>query len=90
LRHYQRRPGIAARRYATSGKPADFFTVDLDDPSIAGASPDELLACIVFTLSRGAVREVVIGGRPIVSEGRHLIQEDVVERFNDLQKKLWS
>jgi formimidoylglutamate deiminase len=73
-----------------SGKPADFFTVDLDDPTIAGASPNGLLAAIVFTLSRAAVREVVIGGKPIVSEGRHLIQEDVVERFSDLQKKLWS
>ena len=62
-----------------SGKPADFFTVDLDDPTIAGASPNGLLAAIVFTLSRAAVREVVIGGKPIVSEGRHLIQEDVVE-----------
>ena len=73
-----------------SGKPADFFTVDLDDPAIAGASQNDLLASIVFTLSRAAVREVVVGGKPIVSEGRHLIQEDVVERFNDLQKKLWS
>jgi len=73
-----------------AGNPADFFTVDLDDPSIAGASPNDLLAGIVFTLSRGAVREVVIGGKPIVSAGRHLVQEEVVERFNDLQKKLWS
>src|SRR6185369_1196014 len=71
-------------------KPADFFTVDLDDPSIAGASPNELLAGIVFTLSRAAVREVVVAGKPVVSEGRHLIQEEVVERFNDLQKKLWG
>ncbi len=72
------------------GMPADFFTVDLDDPSIAGASKDDLLTSIVFTLSRAAVREVVIGGKPIVSEGQHLIQEEVVERFNQLQKKLWS
>ena len=72
------------------GKPADFFTVDLDDPSIAGASPDDLLAGIVFTLSRAGVCEVVAGGKPIVSEGQHLIQEEVVERFNDLQKKLWG
>src|SRR5204862_8143845 len=72
------------------GMPADFFTVDLDDPSIAGASKDDLLASIVFTLSRAAVREVVVGGKPIVSEGQHLIQEEVVERFNQLQKKLWS
>ena len=73
-----------------AGKPADFFTVDLDDPSIAGASPNDLLAGIVFTLSRAAVREVVVAGKPVVSEGRHLIQEEVVERFDDLQKKLWG
>lgn len=71
-------------------RPADFFTVDLDDPSIAGSSPDDLLASIVFASSRAAVREVVVGGQPIVSDGQHLIQEEVVERFNDLQKRLWS
>ncbi len=70
--------------------PADFFTIDLNDPSIAGASPDDLLSSIVFSLSRAAVREVVVGGKPIVSEGQHLIQEEVTERFNDLQKRLWS
>src|SRR5205823_4743254 len=70
-------PGGALER----GMPADFFTVDLDDPSIAGASQDDLLASTVFTLSRTAVREVVVGGKAIVSEGQHLIQEEVVERF---------
>jgi formimidoylglutamate deiminase len=69
---------------------ADFFTVALNDPSIAGASKDDLLSSIVFSLSRAAVREVVVGGKPIVSEGQHLVQEEVVERFNDLQKKLWG
>ena len=72
------------------GKPADFFTVDLNDPSIAGASPDDLLSSIMFSASRAAVREVVVGGKPIVSEGQHLIQEEVVERFEELQKRLWS
>ena len=73
-----------------SGKAADFFTVDLSDPSISGASSDDLLSTIVFSMSRAAVREVVVGGKPIVSEGRHLVQEEVVDRFNDLQKRLWS
>jgi len=72
------------------GKPADFFTIDLNDPAIAGASQDDLLASIVFSASRAAIREVVIGGRPIVSEGQHLIQEEVVERFIDLQRRLWG
>src|SRR5215831_10979741 len=73
-----------------SGQPADFFTIDLDDPSIAGASTEDLLPAIIFSSSRSAVREVVIGGQPVVSEGRHLLQEEIVERFNELQKKLWS
>lgn len=73
-----------------SGKPADFFTIDLNDPSVAGAGPDDLLSSIVFSASRAAVREVVIGGKPIVSEGQHLIQDEVVERFGELQKRLWG
>ena len=72
------------------GKPADFFTVALDDPAIAGASTDDLLANIVFSLSRAAVREVVVGGKPIVSAGQHIVQEEIIERFSDLQKRLWS
>jgi formimidoylglutamate deiminase len=72
------------------GRPADFFTVDLDDPSIAGASSDDLLSAIVFSLSKTAIRDVVVGGKRIVEDGRHAQQEDIVEKFKALQKKLWS
>ena len=72
------------------GRPADFFTVDLNDPSIAGASSDDPLSAIVFSLSRTAIRDVVVGGKRIVEDGRHAQQEDIVERFKALQKKLWS
>src|SRR6185312_8933142 len=53
-----------------AGQPADFFTVDLDDPSIAGAGEEDLLAAIVFGLSKTAVRDVVVGGKQIVTDGR--------------------
>ena len=72
------------------GQAADFFTVDLNDPSIAGASEDDLLSSIVFALSRTAVKDVVVGGNRIVEDGRHARQEEIVERFKKLQKKLWS
>lgn len=71
-------------------RPADFFTVDLNDPSIAGASTDDLLSSIVFSLSRSAVKDVVVGGKRIVEDGRHAAQHEIVERFWDLQKRLWS
>ena len=71
-----------------AGAPADFFTVDLDDPSIAGSSLDDLLANIVFSLSRTAVRDVVVAGRRIVENGRHPDQESIVEAFKKLSHRL--
>jgi formimidoylglutamate deiminase len=73
-----------------TGRPADFFTIDLDDPSIAGASDGDLLSSIVFSLARTAVRDVFVGGKRIVEEGKHLAQDRVVERFVALQDRLWN
>jgi formimidoylglutamate deiminase len=73
-----------------TGRPADFFTVNLDDPSIAGASDGDLLSNIVFSLTKTAVRDVVVGGKRIVEDGRHQQQEEIVKRFKVLQKKLWG
>jgi formimidoylglutamate deiminase len=72
------------------GRAADFFTVDLNDPSIAGASSGDLLSAIVFSLSKRAVKEVVVGGKRIVEDGRHAQQEEIVARFKRLQRKLWG
>jgi formimidoylglutamate deiminase len=52
-----------------AGAPADFFTVDLDDLSIAECAVEDLLANIVFSLSRTAIRAVVVAGRQIVGHG---------------------
>lgn len=70
------------------GKSADFFTVDLEYPSIAGASRKDLLPAIVFSLSRAAVRETAVGGRLIVEDSRHAAQDEIVSRFKALQRKL--
>jgi formimidoylglutamate deiminase len=72
------------------GYPADFFSVDLDDPSIAGSPSEDLLSSIVFSLSRTAIKDVVVGGKRIVEDGRHPQQEEIVERFKALQKRLWG
>lgn len=66
------------------GAPADFFTIDLDDPSIAGAPADDLLANVVFSLSRSAVRDVFVAGKQIIENGRHVDQETIVEAFKSL------
>jgi len=52
-----------------AGFPADFFTVDLDDLSIAGCAVEDLLANIVFSLSKTAIKDVVVAGKQIVEHG---------------------
>jgi formimidoylglutamate deiminase len=72
------------------GRPADFFTVNLFDPSLAGADPASLLNHLVFSLERRAIREVWIGGRQLVVNGRHAQQGPIVGRFVDAQRRLWG
>jgi hypothetical protein len=36
------------------------------------------------------VREVAVGGRLVVEDGRHAAQEEIIARFAALQRGLWS
>jgi formimidoylglutamate deiminase len=72
------------------GRPADFFTLALEDPSLAGASADTLLASVVFGASPRAVREVAVAGRFLVREGRHPDQDRIVADFGRVQEELWA
>jgi formimidoylglutamate deiminase len=72
------------------GEWADFFTVDLHDPAIAGVAPEHLLAAIVFTLPRSAIRDVAARGEWVVREGAHPRQKDIVRRYEELAKRVWQ
>jgi formimidoylglutamate deiminase len=71
------------------GRPADFFTVDLNDPSLAGANADALLSHVVFSLERTAIRDVCVAGEPIVHDGRHRLQDEITREFAEVQRNLW-
>ncbi len=71
------------------GRPADFVSIDLDDPSVAGGEPGALLEQLLFSVERTAVREVFIQGKAIVHEGQHSDQTEIVHKFVDLQRRLW-
>jgi hypothetical protein len=51
---------------------ADFATLDLTSPRLAGAGPDELVDQVVFAATAADVTHVVVGGRPVLEERRHL------------------
>ncbi len=71
------------------GKAADFFTVDLNDCSLAGADRGSLLAHVVFSLERTAVRDVCVAGEMVVRDGRHRLEEEIVREFEEVQRDLW-
>lgn len=72
------------------GKVADFFTVDLNDASIAGCSAEDLLPMLVFSVSRTAVRDVIVHGKTILRDGKHPAQEEIVSRYKEVERKVWQ
>jgi formimidoylglutamate deiminase len=72
------------------GMAADLVGIDLDDPSICGATMDTLLANVVFSQERTALREVWVGGRQVVRDGMHAEQERTVRAFARTMEKLWA
>ncbi|HXA64040.1 MAG TPA: formimidoylglutamate deiminase [Bryobacteraceae bacterium] len=71
------------------GRPADFFTVDLSDPSIAGANASSLLNNILFSAERTAIRDVSVGGEFVIRDGCHRLQDEILQNFDALQRTLW-
>jgi formiminoglutamate deiminase len=59
------------------GAYADLTTVGLDSVRLAGAPRDHLAESVIFAASPADVRHVVISGRDVVRDGRHLLVDDV-------------
>jgi formiminoglutamate deiminase len=67
----QRSIGWADAGAIAPGALADFVTVRLDTVRTAGIDADHALDMAVFAATAADVHHVVVGGRTIVSEGRH-------------------
>ncbi len=72
-----------------AGSFADFSTIDLKDTSIAGHSAEDLLPIVVFSLNRSAVRDVVVNGRFVVRDQRHVHQDEIISRYGEVYRKVW-
>ncbi|HMD20781.1 MAG TPA: formimidoylglutamate deiminase [Alloacidobacterium sp.] len=81
--------GVAAGELV-DGAYADFFTVDLDHPSIAGNSSEDLLSMIVFGLTPSAIRDVAVNGRLIIRDGKHELEEEIIARYKEVYRKVWA
>jgi formiminoglutamate deiminase len=75
----------AAGRIA-EGAPADLVTVGLDSVRLAGTEPGPE---IVFAATAADVRDVMVGGREVVRDGRHVLLGDVAGRLASAVHALW-
>ena len=71
------------------GALADFTSVSLSSPRLAGTDPDHAAAAIVFAATAGDVHHVVVGGRVVVADGRHRTI-DVAAELSRSITQVWS
>ncbi|MET0328195.1 MAG: formimidoylglutamate deiminase, partial [Luteimonas sp.] len=82
--------GVQASASASTGFVAtdDAVVLDADAPLLAGATADDLLDRWVFAGNRPLVREVHVGGRQVVVEGRHLLRDVAAEAHAAAMRRL--
>jgi formimidoylglutamate deiminase len=78
--------GIAGGTLA-AGEPADFITLDLDDPAILGIDRESLAAQTVFNVGRSAIRDVAVQGRLVIEDGRHPQDVEIRARYRAVQER---
>lgn len=71
-----------------AGSRADLLVLDGGHPALCGKAGDDLLGGLVFAASDNPVRDVMIGGRWVMREGRHPDQEAILERYGRTIRRL--
>jgi formimidoylglutamate deiminase len=84
--------GAHALRVATGqiarGRAADFVLVDLEHPTLAGWTPATLAAHLALSAPAAVVREVWVGGKLRIEEGRHAAQAAARRAFDSVCERV--
>jgi formimidoylglutamate deiminase len=88
-RHGADAVGRAAGAIA-AGRRADLVVLDGDDATLASAPRDASLDAAIFGPVRSPVRDVMVGGRWVVRDGRHPAEEQVAARYRSAMAQLWA
>ncbi|MFC7302029.1 formimidoylglutamate deiminase [Cognatiluteimonas weifangensis] len=89
--------GVLASGGHASGQPvgrlepgacADWLVLDTDAPQFAGVQAADAVDRWLFSGNRNLVREVHVGGRRVVAEGRHLAREAIAARYRETLRTL--
>lgn len=66
----------------------DHVILDAQAPALTGATQDDLADRCIFSGNRNVVRDVVVAGERVVSEGRHRDAEAVASRYRQAMRAL--
>lgn len=64
-----------------AGRRADLVVIDREHVSLAGRDAAEALGTYVFVAGRSAVRDVMVSGHWVVSNGNHLVEESATTSY---------
>ncbi len=96
-------PGLALYRAAVaggaraSGRPigglaagqrADFLVIDAGAPALCGHGPETLLDAIVFGGGADPIRDVYVGGRQVITAGRHARADAILAAYRATAARL--
>jgi formimidoylglutamate deiminase len=70
------------------GHRADLIRLDTDHPVLAGRRGSSLLDSLVFAGNASPIRDVMVGGRWLVRDGRHCAREAIAERYRAALRRL--
>lgn len=63
------------------GRRADIIVLDREHPALLHKTGDAILDSWIFAARGTAVRDVIVGGRHVVSDGRHVARAAIAARF---------
>jgi formimidoylglutamate deiminase len=70
------------------GARADWVVLDPDHPSMVGGTDEAALDHLIFAGGSAAIRDVMVGGRWVIKDGRHALADSLAGPFRDLMRSL--
>jgi len=71
-----------------AGQRADWIVLDGDAPELAARDEADIVDSWLFSGNRNLVRDVVVAGRHVVHEGRHVEEERIAGRYRACVRRL--
>jgi cytosine/adenosine deaminase-related metal-dependent hydrolase len=67
----------------TAGRQCDLVAIDISSPRFAGYEDTDATSWTVFVATPGDITDVVVSGRRVVEDGRHLMIENPRHELSD-------